>query len=146
MLKCAVMSARKPPHAEDPLGLGRPPRVLVVDDDDDTRDMLQMLLASLGWSVVVASSGVDAIERFDPAAIDLILTDVGMAEMDGFMLLERLRELPPPHTPAIAVTGYGGDETAVRIREVGFDGHLTKPFHLVSLIEMLREIAARRGE
>ena len=138
------MPARKLPHADDPLGLGRPPRVLVVDDDADTRDMFQLLLVSLGWSVVAAGSGEEAIERFDPAATDLILTDVGMPEMDGCMLLERLREMSPSRTPAIAVTGFSGEETRARIEAAGFDGQLTKPFHLTSLIEMLHEIGAKR--
>jgi two-component system CheB/CheR fusion protein len=120
--------------------------VLVVDDDTDTREMFEMLLSSLGWSVVVAASGDEAIERFDPAATDFILTDVGMPDMDGCMLLNRLRDGAAADTPAVAITGYGGQEIEARLRESGFDGYLTKPFHLASLLDLLREIGEQRSK
>ena len=140
------MPDRMPLDAGDPLDLGRPLRVLVVDDDDDTRDMFQMLLTSLGWHVATAGSGAEALERFDPTEIDFILTDIGLPEMDGCALLERLRERAHVYVPAIAVTGYGGEDAAARVRDAGFDGHLTKPFHLAALVELLREIGAKRSK
>lgn len=131
-------------YASDPLGLGRPPRALVVDDDDDTRDMFELLLGTLGWTVTVARSADDAIERFDPAATDVILTDIGLPEMDGYEMLARLRSRAARHIPAIAITGYGTADHAGRASDAGFDGFLTKPFQLAALFDLLLAIAKKR--
>jgi CheY-like chemotaxis protein len=131
---------------EDPLGLGRPIRALVVDDDDDTRDMFGLLLGSLGWRVTAACSGIDALERFDPAATDLLLTDLEMPEMDGYELLALMRARSSQRLVAIAVTGYDEQDEGYRMACAGFDGHLTKPFQLASLLDLLRELGERQRE
>jgi CheY-like chemotaxis protein len=138
------MPERRYEYADDPLGLGRPPRTLVVDDDDDTRDMLATLLGSFGWQVTAARSGEEALERFDPDGVDVVLADLGLPEMDGCELIGRLRERSRRRIPAIAITGYGNPEDFKRTAGAGFDGHLTKPFHISALISMLREIGGSK--
>ena len=139
------MPERTYEYADDPLGLGRPPRTLVVDDDDDTRDMLATLLGSFGWEVTAARSAEEALALFDAKATDLVLADLGLPEMDGCELLGRLRELARRPIPAVAITGHGTAEDVARTAGAGFDGHLTKPFQLATLIAMLRSIGTEKG-
>jgi CheY-like chemotaxis protein len=136
------MPERTYEYADDPLGLGRPPRTLVVDDDDDTRDMLATLLGSFGWTVTAARSAEEALALFDATAIDLVLADIGLPDMDGCELLGHLRVRARRRIPAVAITGHGNPDDVERPAEAGFDGHLTKPFQLASLLAMLRKIAS----
>lgn len=127
--------AKRAPY--DPFGLGRPLRVLVVDDDDDTRDMFELLLGTLGWHVTAASSAERAIACYDGSAVDLILTDLGLPEMDGYAMLAELRARSERYVPAVAVSGYGAAEDLEESGRAGFDGHVTKPVQLASLLELL---------
>ena len=115
-------------------------RVLVVDDDRDTREMLEVLLASLGWKVVVVGSAAEAVERFDPYETDVILTDLSMPEMDGYELIERLRERTGRRIPAVAITGYDSEEDRARAAASGFDGHVVKPFGVATLVDLVRRV------
>ena len=117
-------------------------RALVVDDDRDTREMLEVLLASFGWRVVVVGSAEAALERFDPHETDVILTDLSMPDMDGFELLERLRERAGRRIPALAITGYDGEENKVQAAAAGFDGFVVKPFHVATLVDMVHRTLA----
>jgi two-component system CheB/CheR fusion protein len=139
----ASMPHARDKKAEDPLGLGRPLRALLVEDDKDTREMFALLLGGLGWHVTAAHSGPDALTRFDPSATDVILTDLGLPEMDGYELLASVRERAPLHIPVIAITGYGTDDEVARAISAGFDGHLAKPFEIAALLELLWEIGGR---
>ena len=114
-------------------------RALVVDDDPDTREMLEMLLTSIGWSVVVVGSAEEAIERFDPVGTDILLTDLSMPGMDGHELLERLRQRSPRRLPAIAISGYDAADYELPSSS-GFDAHVVKPFGLATLVEIARRI------
>lgn len=127
----------------DPLGLGRPLRVLIVDDEPDSLEMFQLLLGSLGWEVTVAGSFAEALERFDASGTDLILSDISLPEVDGYGLIAALRERSPRHIPAVAVSGLGLEEDVERSLCAGFDAHLTKPFQLGPFFEVLRRIAGR---
>jgi CheY-like chemotaxis protein len=115
-------------------------RALVVDDDHDTREMLELLLQSIGWEVVAAGSADEAVACFDPDRIDVVLTDIGMPETDGYELLDLLRKRSSHRIPAIAVTGYDSDEARERAERSGFDGHLVKPFRLATLVEIVERV------
>ena len=121
----------------------RPVRALVVDDDHDTREMLELLLQSIGWEIVAAGSADEAVERFDPETIDVVLTDIGMPETDGYELLDLLRKRSSRRIPAIAVTGYDSDEARDRAERSGFDAHLVKPFRLANLVEIVERVRQR---
>lgn len=117
---------------------------MVVDDDDDTCDMLAVLLGLVGWTVMSERTAMAADAGFDTMSVDIVLTDIGMPEMNGFELLARLRERASADLVVIAITGYGASQARDSISDAGFDGWLVKPFELASLIELLSEISERR--
>lgn len=105
-------------------------RVLTVDDDRDARELLTVLLTEYGAEVVTVSSAAEvfkALESFQP---DILVSDIGMPELDGYTLLQKLRSLPPEkggQLPAIALTAYAGEVDQQRALTVGFGRHITKP-------------------
>ncbi len=91
--------------------------ILVVDDNADWRDLLGEVLTSHGAQVVTAESGIEAIRILEKAPPDVLLSDIGMSEMDGFEFLRRVRKLPGDrggNVPAIALTGFSRSEDRTR--------------------------------
>lgn len=111
--------------------------MLVVDDDDDTRELLGAVLRSQGAEVTLADSvarAVDVVRRIRPA---VLLSDIMMAGADGYDLIRAIRALPPDqggNTPAAALTGHAGDEDRRRALAMGFQVHITKPVEPSALI------------
>lgn len=102
-----------------------PNRILVVEDDEDSAELLAETLQVRGYSVAIAHSGAQALEvaaAFEPAVVFL---DLGLPDMDGSELCPLLRALPRPPGRLIALTGFGGDRT--RLLALGFDQCLLKP-------------------
>lgn len=125
------------------LGLGRlnDMAVLVVDDSEDTTEMVQHLLEISGASVCAATSGSEALRLARERDFDVVLSDISMPGMDGFEFLKRLRELPgKKDLPAIALTGFGRPEDVQRARREGFYAHLTKPFDIQALASLLQKL------
>ena len=123
--------------------------ILVVDDSEDTIEMIQHLLEISGASVCAATSGTKALSLAREKEFDVVLSDISMPGMDGFEFLKRLRELPGKEDlPAIALTGFGRPEDVQRARREGFYAHLTKPFDIQALAGFLqkipRKVAAQR--
>jgi two-component system CheB/CheR fusion protein len=117
--------------------------ILLVDDDDDTRDLFEFFLASRGAKVVVARSGSEATTALDGMKPDLVLLDVGLPGEDGYALVRRLRALG--HTfPAIALTGHTGAANRAAALEAGFDAHLPKPVNLDTLADTISELLRTR--
>lgn len=103
-------------------------RLLVVDDKQDSVDMMRILLEIEGATVTAVLGGIEALHAAEKTKFDLLISDISMPEMDGYELLRHLRKRESfSDTPAIALTGYGREEDAHRAREVGFTTHLTKP-------------------
>ncbi|MBD2035853.1 PAS domain-containing protein [Leptolyngbya sp. FACHB-321] len=104
--------------------------ILLVDDDTDTRKFEAFLLEQQGATVTAVDSGfaaLQALEHFTPA---VVISDVGMPDMDGYQLMQRLRLRPPTQgstVPAIALTAYATDVDQQRAMQAGFQRHLTKP-------------------
>jgi two-component system CheB/CheR fusion protein len=121
----------------------RPARVLVVDDAPDVLEMFSMLLRLSGYNVSVAESATRALERAQATQFDVVVSDIGMPEMNGYELARRLRELPGySNVPLIAVTGFARYSDRAQALESGFNAHLSKPVNpttLLDLIERLRE-------
>ncbi|HMK88246.1 MAG TPA: ATP-binding protein, partial [Methylocystis sp.] len=112
-------------------------RVLVIDDTPDVADSFALLLETLGANVRVAHSGVEGLATCAEFAPELVFLDIGMPGMDGFETARRMRELPAGQKATlIALTGWGEEGTRARVKEAGFDGHLTKPAD-VEEVEML---------
>ncbi|HEY6081547.1 MAG TPA: PAS domain S-box protein [Polyangiaceae bacterium] len=111
-------------------------RVLVIDDERDARELLELVLTRAGARVETAGSaaaGFAALETFRP---DIIVSDVGMPDEDGYTLLQRVRSSQAPYakTPAIALTAYTRREDRARALAMGFNSHLGKPVNPVDLM------------
>lgn len=114
-------------------------RVLVLDDSEDTAEMLKTLLEASGASVVAASAGKEALRIADQSDFDVILSDISMPGMDGFEFVRKVKSSGRnSNVPIFALTGFGRPEDIQRARAAGFKGHLTKPLDFEFLIETLR--------
>jgi diguanylate cyclase (GGDEF)-like protein len=109
-------------------------RVLVVDDDDHTRNLLRDLCETSGFAVTVAEDGVGAIDQLNQARPDLVLLDLMMPRQDGFEVLKVIRERDGlKDLPVIILTAMGDMDGKIRGMELGADDYITKPFKLVEL-------------
>ena len=113
-------------------------RVLIVDDVPDVAHSLALLLETLGGNVRVARSGAEGLALFAEFAPELVLLDIGMPGMDGFETARRMRELLTGRKATlVALTGWGEEETRKRVKEAGFDRHITKPADIGELEALL---------
>jgi signal transduction histidine kinase len=109
--------------------------ILIVEDDEDTLELLQSTFEMRGFRVTTCQSASEALEFAPGNSIDLILSDIGMPHMDGFEMMKQLRELPNMrNVPAIAVSGYAAPKDARTALAVGYSAHMSKP---VSPAELL---------
>jgi len=105
-----------------------PRRILVIEDHADTREGLQVLLALDGHDVTVVPDGVQGIEYALTNRPDVVITDLGLPEVDGFEVARRLRANADTYYPRlVALTGYGQPEDRRRAEAAGFDAYLVKP-------------------
>ena len=145
----ALLQVSPPDDAPAPAGAPqelRPLRVLVVDDSEDTAEMMTALLEMDGHEIQVAHSGPAALETAAAFRPDVVLLDIGLPGLDGYQVAQRLRGDPNlKDVTLIAASGYGQEADLHRSREVGFDRHLVKPVDPRELRELLAEIAGRRG-
>jgi CheY-like chemotaxis protein len=119
-------------------------RVLAVDDDEDTLEMLSLFLRRAGAEIVVASSAAAALEARERFRPDVLVADIGMPEVDGYELLRRVRSLGAERgglTPAIALTAYAGEADRARALRSGFQAHLPKPIEPDALINAVNNLA-----
>jgi signal transduction histidine kinase/ActR/RegA family two-component response regulator len=145
----ATMAALVPVVASHPTQAARLDgvRVLVVDDDPNTLDLLTEALATTGAQVTAAGSARSALERLRADGADIIVSDIAMPDEDGFWLMNRIRSLPGQisRTPAIALTALARTEDRRRVMEAGYQMHLTKPVQLGELQEGLATLVAHSG-
>jgi hypothetical protein len=119
--------------------------ILVVDDDADTREMLQRVLVSRGASVETASSAAEALASIESGSgVGVLVTDVAMPTMDGLELVRQVRQrgLGEAELPAIVLTAFVSAEDQQRAALAGAQAHLSKP---VDFSALLREIARLTG-
>ena len=125
-------------------------RVLAVDDDADARDLVVFLLEDCGASVTAVSNADDALAVLTQSVPDVLLSDIGMPDTDGYMLLRQVRALPPEQgglVPAIALTAYAGEIDYRLALAAGFQRHLSKPLDPDQLVQaMLDLLVERSGE
>jgi len=116
-------------------------RILVVDDSRETTDMLSKLLEMDGAEVQTARGGMEALSLAGAAEFDLVISDISMPEMDGYQLLQELRQLPQmAKVPALALTGFGRVSDVDRAHREGFSKHFTKPLDIDKLLGSVREL------
>ncbi|MBC8066786.1 MAG: response regulator [Deltaproteobacteria bacterium] len=112
--------------------------ILVVEDNEDSRDMLQLLLEARGHHVDVAADGTAGLAELLTCRHDVALLDIGLPGVDGYEVARRLREQRPDRgTRLIAITGYGQGEDRARALAAGFDEHLVKPVSVDDLERVL---------
>nr|PZN79439.1 MAG: histidine kinase [Pseudomonadota bacterium] len=126
-------------------------RVLAVDDDEDTRELVRRVLEEFGASVSSAASGPEALEVFVVGEFDVLVSDISMAPMNGYELIRAIREHEAPdgrRLPALAVTALARDEDRARARQAGFQACVSKPvdpYELVRMVRMTVDCASREG-
>ena len=116
---------------------------MVVDDEDDARELLRIVLESCGAEVHEAASAREALSKLQNQAIDLIISDIGMPAEDGYSLVRAIRTLPDPEkagTPAIALTAFARNEDRTRALLEGFNVHLSKPVDQAELLLVLADL------
>jgi PAS domain S-box-containing protein len=126
------------PGAYDQNDVTRPLRVMVVDDNVDAAAMLGMLLEVAGHEVLIEYGAYRALERAKREIPQVCLLDIGLPELDGYELAQRLRAEPDTaNAILIAVTGYGQESDRIRAAAAGFDHHLVKPVDTSKLAAIL---------
>ncbi|WP_373536527.1 PAS domain S-box protein [Microcoleus sp.] len=123
-------------------------RVLAVDDDADARDLVVFLLEDCGASVTAVSNATDALAALIVSLPDLLLSDIGMPDTDGYMLLRQVRALPAEQgglVPAIALTAYAGEIDYRQALAAGFQRHLSKPLEPDKLLQTMLDLLDRSG-
>jgi CheY-like chemotaxis protein len=100
----------------------------VVEDEEDSRECLRLLLETDGHEVSLADNGADGLAKLATFRPDIALVDVGLPGMDGYEVARRARALPTgKQVKLIAITGYGGEKNSRLSQSAGFDLHITKP-------------------
>ena len=124
---CCTLPLRISSHAPTPLEWGKTPRVLVVDDDKDIRELLEDRLRAWGYDVQTESDGLRALEIARSGRFAGMILDIGLPSLDGVEVLKRMRQ-SDERTPVIMVTASGAKESAVRTISCGAQAYLLKPF------------------
>jgi CheY-like chemotaxis protein len=115
---------------------------LVVDDVSDVTEMLSVLMTHAGYEVSTASSAHGAIALARENHFDVVISDIGMPEMNGYELAEALRSLPGYETvPMVAVTGYSMFDDRNRSLRAGFNEHVTKPIDPRAFLDLIEQLA-----
>jgi PAS domain S-box-containing protein len=123
-------------------------RVLVVDDDEDALGLLREILEAAGAQVTTVYSALAALHALEENHPDAMIADLGMPTMDGFELIQRIRESPDPairHLPAAALTAYARSEDRAKALRSGFEMHLAKPIDPAELAAAVAALGRRRG-
>ena len=121
--------------------------ILIVDDDETNRQTLEMGLTQPGYYLILAGNGVEALEIVADLAVDLILLDVMMPEMDGLEVCQRLKSNPQwQHIPIILVTALDSTEDLARGLEAGADDFVSKPFNWLELRARIRSMLRLKAQ
>jgi two-component system CheB/CheR fusion protein len=119
-------------------------RVLLVDDTPDMLETFSYLLEARGVQVTPAGSGAEALSASANGEFDLLISDIGMPQMDGYELIARLRRQPRTKAlPAIALTGHGQPQDIERALAAGFDAHLDKPVDVGRIDVLIAQVLIR---
>ncbi|MBW4505977.1 MAG: response regulator [Scytonematopsis contorta HA4267-MV1] len=120
--------------------------ILVVDDSTDAREFQAFLLEKHGAKVTAVASGQEALQMIECFIPDVIVSDIGMAGMDGYMLIQQIRSRPANqgrNIPAIALTAYAGDSDQQKALDAGFQAHVTKPLQPEELVRKVVSVISR---
>jgi CheY-like chemotaxis protein len=118
--------------------------ILAIDDQEIIRELLTGMLDQLGYNVTVCSTGAEGVEVFNAGVYDLVITDIGLPDLDGWQVVEKVRAADPG-VPVIMISGWGLDEEVEKAGEYGVDHILPKPFRLENLSELIEKVKSRRA-
>jgi CheY-like chemotaxis protein len=120
--------------------------VLLVEDDDDSRKLLGTMLKRYGARVTSTKSAAEALAVFQDVLPDVMISDIGMPDQDGYELIRKLRALSPEKggsTPAIALTGYASRKDQERALGSGYQQHMAKPIEQADMINAIAALVGR---
>ena len=117
-------------------------RILIVENHEVTASFMSLFLKRAGHEVIVVPNAQAAFERDDPASFDVILSDIGLPDVNGWDLMKQLR--PKTRAFAIAMSGFGSEADVQRSLAAGYQHHLVKPFVPAALEEVLRSVSPDR--
>jgi PAS domain S-box-containing protein len=118
-------------------------KVLIVDDETDTRNFLVFMFEEYGAIATATASVEDALAVIEQTQPDILISDIGMSEQDGYTLIQQVRTLAPEQggcIPAIALTAYSGEEDRLKVLAAGFQQYLTKPVDPDNLINLVTNV------
>jgi PAS domain S-box-containing protein len=121
-------------------------KVLVVDDEQDTRELIGEVLTECGANVIMSRSAEEAYDAVQKHTPDILISDLGMPDEDGYSLITKIRALPPEEggrIPAAALTAYARAEDRMRVLRSGFQFHLPKPVDSAELVTVVASLAGR---
>ncbi len=141
-MPCAVPAVE--PHQDDaPRIDADKPTILLIEDNDDGREMMATMLGAYGYAVRHAADGVQGVRMAGAHLPDVALVDIGLPGIDGYEVARRLRGSGETnHIKLIALTGYGLADDQRRVLEAGFDRHLVKPVDIATLLDAISTCAA----
>jgi CheY-like chemotaxis protein len=143
----AVQDGESPPNGKKPVArpmpAARPPRLLVVDDHEDTCTGLKMILERRGYDITVAYTANQAAEKARQENFDLLISDIGLPDRSGYELMTEMRGRG---MPGIALSGFGMEHDVNRARAAGFSEHLTKPINFERLEEVIQQLLSNSVE
>jgi PAS domain S-box-containing protein len=123
-------------------------KVMIVEDEDDTREMLENALQSYGASVLVAASAAEALQQLAGKVPDILVSDIGLPNMDGYELLSKIRAEMPERVkriPAVALTAFATVEHKEKSKLVGYQAHISKPVAVSDLVSVLSRVAREKA-
>jgi len=121
-------------------------RVLIVEDEPDARELIAAVLTARGAEVASVGSAGEALEEMERQQFDVLVSDIGMPSMDGYALIERVRQLPAERggrIPAAALTAYAGVQDRMRVLSSGYQMHIPKPVEPAELTTVVANLARR---
>jgi CheY-like chemotaxis protein len=122
-------------------------RILVVDDEADTRDLLKQGLEFCGAKVKCVGTATEALDLLISTLPDVLISDIGMPIVDGYELIRQVRDLPPDRggkVPAVALTAYTRTEDRLQSLRAGYDMHVPKPVELAELVAVAATVVRRK--
>ncbi len=131
-------------HGDDPSLAGL--KVLVVDDEPDAREVISLVLSNAGAELKTAASAARALELIEQWHPDLLVSDIGMPNEDGFSLMRKLRALPPEQggaIPAIALTAFARTQDRLNVLSAGYQMHVPKPIEPLELLTVVASLTKR---
>ena len=118
-------------------------RILVVEDDENARTLLEHILYDGGYEPLLAADGTEALDVLDRKYVDLILLDLKMPNMDGYEATRQIRALPDAAKagiPIFAMTANAFEEDRQNALKAGMDGHIAKPLDIPHLLQVLADV------